>query len=153
MCVIFLHVLYILYLDYGFLYWKNGIYYGMLLGASAMLCILSLQTAIFWGQSSKCDTNGPSNMTQCSHIDAMVSLVVFSVFILFILIVQCGLLIKYKDVILSDSDVQAPLASLGLEVTGNGNGNGAASGGGYDKIHGQESSIQMQMQMEASRYI
>lgn len=99
-----------------------------------MLSILTLQTAIYWGQYSQCDPHSNSMTTQCVNIDAMVSLEVFAIFIFLSLVVQCTLLVRYKDMILSN-----PLSS-----------SSSSKEGAYSKVH--ESNIQMQMHAQASRY-
>lgn len=83
--------------------------YGALLGSCCMLVMMSLQSAIFWGQYSGCDTSrrlmeiSERILTSvvCEHRYAMKSVCAFSVFMFLSYLFQIFLMIKFKNEILA----------------------------------------------------
>lgn len=100
---------------YGIRYKTNRILFGAILGASAVLVVISLQTAIFWGQYSGCESYGSASnhsssriMThrllsgvECKNTGGMKGVCLFSVFMFLSYIVFIALLGKYKNEILA----------------------------------------------------
>ena len=72
------------------------------MGSGLFLVILSLQTAIFWGEYSKCQPAKTFNDTsaECKTKSAMISATVFAVFMFLTLIIHLLILFMYKDAIL-----------------------------------------------------
>jgi len=112
-------------------------WYGAILGASLLLVIISLQSAIFWGQYSECTrassptrapTQKPSGRRlaqatstqrlllgiECEHTSAMKSVCAFSVFMFLAYIVQIGLLLKFKNDFLGSSPLDEGYAYSGV---------------------------------------
>lgn len=89
----------------------NRTFYGINLSMSLFLVFIALQTAIYWGQYSGCDTkNQPSYINykfgpECYNPSAMTSLCVFSVFLLLTYIFQLFLLLRFKDDILGSDQL------------------------------------------------
>jgi hypothetical protein len=106
--------------DYLLKYHKSRTVYGGVMGAGLFLVVLSLQTAIFWGEYSKC-TPGQSledrYNSECSNREAMVSACVFSVFMFLALLGQLALLFMYKDAILGSAPLNEGGAYKTVEAT------------------------------------
>lgn len=89
--------------DYGLKYHKSRTVYGALMGAGLFLTVLALETAIFWGEYSKCSPGkslADLYNNECSNTSAMISACVFAVFMFLTLLVQLVLLFMYRDAIL-----------------------------------------------------
>lgn len=76
--------------------WDGSIYYGILVGESVFLALLSLQTAIFWGQYSNCRPISYDRYVECRPKDAMPVAAAFASIMFVILITQVGLLLYKK---------------------------------------------------------
>lgn len=112
---------------------QNRIIYGIILGAVFVLVFLSLQSAIFWGQYSGCESYSSSSTTtdddktksddkttklrrltgvECYYTSAMSSMSAFSVFMFLSYIVQLYLMIKHKHDILGDPGSKGGYATI-----------------------------------------
>lgn len=91
--------------------------YGAIIGASAFLMILSLQTAIFWGQYSNCQAGFFVNV-YCDQTPAMASLCAFGSLMLFCLVGQLALLVMFKDRFLGSSTMDEGLGKLPVPANG-----------------------------------
>ncbi len=116
---------------------QNRIIYGIILGAVFVLVFLSLQSAIFWGQYSGCESYSSSSTSQdddkkngddkkndddkkrrmltgveCYYTSAMSSMSAFSVFMFLSYIVQLYLMIKHKHEILGDPGSKGGYATI-----------------------------------------
>lgn len=82
--------------------------YGAVLGGASILVVLSLQTAVFWGQYANCEAGDESVVAlrsgeigvECTHVGAMKSVCTFSVFLFLSYIFQMVVLYAYKDLLL-----------------------------------------------------
>jgi hypothetical protein len=92
----------IITLDWGFKFWKSRTLFGVILGGGTLLTVLSLQTAIFWGNYSSCKSIGYDRFVQCDHVAAMISACVFAVFMFITLLAQLVIMIFRRDEILGD---------------------------------------------------
>jgi len=86
---------------FGLENFKSRTFFGILLGAGVFLCILSLQTAVFWGEYSKCRPSTQLTV-ECKQREAMVSACVFACFMFIFLLAQMVLLYLYKDKLLGE---------------------------------------------------
>ncbi len=89
----------------------NRTVFGAILGSCSVFSMISLQTAIFWGQLSNCSPIKSKNVKvtykgsigyECKNTDAMKSMCTFSVFIFLSYIALIGVLLFYKDDILGN---------------------------------------------------
>lgn len=105
---------------YGLKIYPTRLNFGIILGGTAILMFLSLQSAIFWGQYADCETHRrylseevESNATlqrilsssfdlgpECKNTSAMKSVCTFSVFMFLSYIAQIWLLVQFKNDIL-----------------------------------------------------
>lgn len=92
----------------------NRLNFGSLLGGAAVMAMMSLQSAIFWGQYGNCVkpdfvldviarySREPGIGPQCNHRAAMSALCAFSVFMLLTYLVQIGAMVHFKNEILAE---------------------------------------------------
>lgn len=81
----------------------NRTIYGAVLGVAAIFVVIYLETAIFWGQYSGCESDpGSRRLTgvECSGTSAMKAVCAFSVFLFIFQLIYVGILLKYKNEIL-----------------------------------------------------
>jgi len=120
--------------------------YGAVLGSGLILLVLSLQSAIFWGQYADCEkasqpssapTNSPAQAqkilmnssanldfaqrqllgVECNHTSAMKSVCAFSVFMFLAYIVELGLLLKFKNEFLGSAPLDEGFNYSSVPVT------------------------------------
>lgn len=104
---IFLGIIFLGTVICSYLYLRKNVtkvMYGILLGATFMLIFISLQSAIFWGQYSDCESyhlDGKSgNPPMCENTPAMESICTFSVFMFLSYSAQLVIMIVFKHEIL-----------------------------------------------------
>lgn len=93
--------------------------YGAVMGGASILLILSLQTAVFWGQYANCEAGDESIVTvrsgsigvECTHLGAMKSICTFSVFLFLSYIIQISILYTYKDLLLGSTPLDEGLGA------------------------------------------
>ena len=94
--------------------------YGAVMGGASILLVLSLQTAVFWGQYANCEASDESTVAivrsgvigvECSHIGAMKSVCTFSVFLFLSYIFQITVLYAYKDLLLGSAPLDEGLGA------------------------------------------
>lgn len=82
--------------------------FGAILGSCVIMIIISLETAIFWGQYDDCErfhnnsgelqkTNNNLIGIECNHTSAMKSVCTFAVFIFLSYLFQIALLMRFKE--------------------------------------------------------
>jgi hypothetical protein len=129
----------------------SKVMYGGVLGATFVLIFLSLQSAVFWGQYSGCESypkekfsSLTGNPPMCTNTPAMESICTFSVFMFLSYVAQLVIMIVFKHEILgSNSDSKnnqdaafhnIPMANLSNpfdssnHVSNKANGNGNSYG-------------------------
>lgn len=138
------YVAHIAFSYYGMQHWKCRTFYGALLGSGCFLFILSLQTAIFWGEYSRCRPFSWSNSVVCKHREAMTSACVFAVFMLLALLAQMLVVFLYKDAILGSGPLNeggagggAVYAQVALSSQDAAAAGGDSHGHGRGRGHGQ----------------
>ena len=119
--VIFLELLYVGFIVgtyYGLTKYLSRFYYGMILGGSSVLSLISLQSAIFWGDYADCvhsssyinkiiilQPNGTG--PECNNQAAMQAVGAFSVLMCLCYIAQISLMLYHKNEILADVQLTA----------------------------------------------
>lgn len=124
--------------DYGLKYHKCRTVYGAVMGAGVFLVVLALETAIFWGEYSKCDpTSSLADRwnSECGQVQAMQSACVFAVFMFLSLLGQLVLLYMYKDAILGTGPLNE--------------GVGGSAPGGYNSVVATEDTVSISFNAEA----
>lgn len=108
-------IVYLAFAYYSIRMKPSRILYGVTLGVSVMLIILTLQQAIFWGQSSGCSQTADGHRRllgiECYQIGAMKSVCTFSVFLFLAEIFLVFILLRHKDDLLptgSDNSISPP---------------------------------------------
>ena len=113
--------------------------FGIVLGGTFVLVMISLQTSIFWGQYGNCEpyhnldkqTYHSSRSligVDCSDTHAMKSLCAFAVFMFLSYLFLIGLLYRFKDDILGSAPLNegyAPVATIAHEEPGDRQGRAA----------------------------
>ena len=91
---------------YGLKRHLNRTMYGSILGLSSVLVILSLQSAIFWGQYSNCEEGTTTDISNkgsigvvCTHRGAMKSMCAFSVFMFLTYLGKYRLTLYYNSIL------------------------------------------------------
>ena len=82
---------------------KDRVLYGATVGVVFLLVGMSLQQAIFWGQSAGCVSAATGRRllgADCNHVGAMRSVCTFSVFLFLADSVFLALLLRFKDALL-----------------------------------------------------
>jgi hypothetical protein len=94
----------------------NRTTYGAVLGAASIFVIVYLQSAIFWGQYSACESSSDRRRltgVECNHVSAMRAVCAFSVFLFLFEIVYVAILLKYKNEILGSDPFDEGIGSYG----------------------------------------
>ena len=79
---------------------KDRVLYGAMLGVVTLLVVMTLQQAIFWGQSSGCTKTGVRRAllgVECNQVGAMRSVCTFSVFMFLLECLFLVLVLRHKD--------------------------------------------------------
>lgn len=107
---IFLGIVFAGMIGCSYIYLRKNItkvMYGCVLGATFMLIFISLQSAVFWGQYSDCETYPKEkysllsgNPPMCTNTPAMESICTFSVFMFLSYVAQLVIMIVFKHEIL-----------------------------------------------------
>lgn len=128
----------------------NRTFFGIILGGAVMEIFISLESAIFWGQYSRCSNSrrlsllpfseshrGLSFGVECQHTSAMKSVCTFSVMMFLSYIFLIAVMIKFKNEILGRAPLDegyAPVPSFSPHPSSSSSSSSTSSSIGSDGV-------------------